>query len=696
MNLDDGGKCVPRQPSFNFSTSVAGGLISDIYQRINNGFTLTGAYGSDDVRSMGVPFTVTPSMTGNYETIYGDFIGGDKNYLCIIVSDEADGDTGLYHGNVNTISGQPNKNYLFTNPFALSGTGWSATTQQEPSNRFTHDYESFLKVWEDIKDESGRFEGFIFPVIENNTAEIPYIQHTVAAVEGTTISATTFEDKYDTPITNVGPLSLNLSALTTTNVYSGLTGTTAYTNLNPTYKNGAGLKNFDWQVDPTVGGFQGGVVGEVIDEFFSGISLSTEKIYTSPIAGLTGNTIYNFTNTNGCYSYNQRLLSTGQTFSALTVSNIYDSCLKCQPSPPNPIFQPTLCFSNSNNQYDFTPSGTDVNNYFVWENTPNTLTLKYNISLNRWEITPWTNIGVGGMVRNVNETIPTGNFTNLGNNQPLTWEMTEGSCLGIPLTLNSVISDEVCKGNENGAVILTADGGYPPYQYRVQNILPYPAYSNVGIFNGLSSGNYLGEVQDNSGNTTTTVFTINQGEDSTTYTVSLTSNVTNSSNGTRTWNYGVQINPALSAGEDITFNLSLNHIRQYRDTGISSFSYVHTITKNGNLNIPYNTSATVTTSVDTGCTVKPTQQITETFTNFVNSLNLSSTDTSLNGVVTQTVTISGNGVDCSPECRMVGTYNTTLQVSNLRLNNSNCGNVVNANTPIAENITIYDCTAPLT
>jgi hypothetical protein len=520
--------------------------------------------------------------------------------------------------------------------------------------------------------------------------------HISNAVEGTTISATTFEDKYDTPITNVGPLSLNLSALTTTNVYSGLTGTTAYTNLNPTYKNGAGLKNFDWQVDPTVGGFQGGVVGEVIDEFFSGISLSTEKIYTSPIAGLTGNTIYNFTNTNGCYSYNQRLLSTGQTFSALTVSNIYDSCLKCQPSPPNPIFQPTLCFSNSNNQYDFTPSGTDVNNYFVWENTPNTLTLKYNISLNRWEITPWTNIGVGGMVRNVNETIPTGNFTNLGNNQPLTWEMTEGSCLGIPLTLNSVISDEVCKGNENGAVILTADGGYPPYQYRVQNILPYPAYSNVGIFNGLSSGNYLGEVQDNSGNTTTTVFTINQGEDSTTYTVSLTSNVTNSSNGTRTWNYGVQINPALSAGEDITFNLSLNHIRQYRDTGISSFSYVHTITKNGNLNIPYNTSATVTTSVDTGCTVKPTQQITETFTNFVNSLNLSSTDTSLNGVVTQTVTISGNGVDCSPECRMVGTYNTTLQVSNLRLNNSNCGNVVNANTPIAENITIYDCTAPLT
>jgi hypothetical protein len=205
----------------------------------------------------------------------------------------------------------------------------------------------------------------------------------------------------------------------------------------------------------------------------------------------------------------------------------------------------------------------------------------------------------------------------------------------------------------------------------------------------------MGETLDSSGNTTTTVFTINSGEIQTTYTVSLTSNVTNSSNGTRTWNYGVQINPALSAGENISFDLGLNHVRQYRNTGISSFSYVHTITKNGNLNIPYTTSSTNTTSVDTGCTVKPTQQITETFTNFANSLNLSSTDTSLNGVVTQTVTINGNGLDCSTECRMVGTYNTTLQVSNLRLNNSNCGTVVNANTPIAENITIYDCTAPL-
>ena len=45
---------------------------------------------------------------------------------------------------------------------------------------------------------------------------------------------------------------------------------------------------------------------------------------------------------------------------------------------------------------------------------------------------------------------------------------------------------------------------------------------------------------------------------------------------------------------------------------------------------------------------------------------------------------------------MLGTYNTTLQVSNLSITGSNCSTVVNANTPIGENITIYDCIAPQT
>ena len=691
---DDNGKCVPRNSSFNFTTDVAGSLNSDIYKRINNGFTLTGAYGSNDTRSLGVPFTVTPSMDGNGETVYGDFIGGDKNYMCIIIADEANGSIGLYHGDTNqNISGESIKDDLFNHPFVLSGTGWSATTQQEPTNRFTYDYESFLKVWEDIKNQDGTFEGYLYPVIENKPDETPFIQHLVGCIEGDTISATTFEEKYGTVITDVGPQNLNLSALTRTNVYSGMTGSTTYQNLNPIYKNGGGLKNFGWEVDPTVTGFQNSVIGNNLDDFFSGITLSDEKIYITPIEGLVQNKIYSFSGITGCYSYEQKLLSTGQTYSALTSTNVYDECVECQPSSGNDPFQPTLCLSDGEIQYEFTPSGTGSNNYYVWYNSDNSLTLSYNITLNRWEINPWSNVGLGNMVRQVNETIPTGGFINLGISNPNNWIMSEGFCEGIPLTATANPSSETCLGDRNGEVILLGQGGNLPYQFRIQNVTPYPSYSITGIFYNLPPGNYLGEILDASGNTSSTTFTINSGEIGINYTVSLSSVVTNNGTGTRTWSYGVQVNPALPAGVEIEFDIVLTHNRVYRTQGLYTFNYLHTITKNGTLNIPYTTSPDTTTQTPTDCTVKPTEEINVTFTDTASSVTYNSTDTSLNGNVTQTVTVDGSGLNCAPECRAVGTYNTSLQISNLTISGSDCAQVTNAFTPINENITIYDCQA---
>jgi len=688
---DDNGKCVPRNSSFNFTTDVAGGLNSDIYKRINNGFTLTGPYGANDTRSLGVPFTVTTSMDGNGETVYGDFIGGDKNYMCIIISDEANGSIGLYHGNVTeNIFGDIIKDDLFNHPFILSGTGWSATTQQEPTNRFTHDYESFLKVWEDIKNQDGTFEGYLYPVIEDKPDEIPFIQHLVGCVEGSTISATTFEEKYDTVITDVGPQNLNLSALTRTNVYSGMTGTTTYQNLNPIYKNGGGLKNFGWEVDPTVTGFQSNVVGNSLNSFFSGLTLSDEKIYITPITNLVKNKIYSFSGITGCYSYEQKLLSTGQTYSALTTTNVYDTCVECQPSTGNDPFQPTLCLSDGVVQYEFTPSGTGSNNYYVWYNSENSLTLNYNINLNRWEVTPWTNVGLGSMVRQVNEPIPTGGFINLGVTNSGNWSMSEGFCEGIPLTVTSNPSNETCLGNNNGEVILLGQGGTLPYQFRVQNVSPYPTYSITGIFYNLSPGNYLGEILDASGNTSSTTFTINSGEIGINYTVSLTSSVIFQSTGTRTWYYGVQVNPSLPAGVELSFNTVLTHTRVSRNQGTTTFNYSYNILKNGTLNIPYNSSTPSFTPTTTSCST-PTQEITTSFTDTSTTITYNSSDTNLTGTITQTVTVDGTGTSCIPACRATGTYNTSVSITNLTLTGSECSTAVNAFTPISENITIFDC-----
>jgi len=690
---NDNGKCVPNNSSFNFSTDVAGSIDSDIYKRINNGFTLTGPYGSNDTRSNGVPFTVQSSTDNNFQTVYGDFVGGDTNYICIIVADESNGNVGFYHGDVSeTSESTPDKDDLFNHPFTLTGTGWSATTQQEPSNRFTHDYESFLKVWEDIKSEGGKFEGYIYPLIENKVSEIPFIQHTVASVEGTTITESDFENKYGVDIDNVGPHNLNLSALTTTNVYTGMTGTTTYQNLDPSYKNGPGLKNFDWQVKPTVFTFEGGIIGSDLDDLFSDISLSTEKIYTTTIDNLVEDKIYKFSEVDGCYSYDQRLLSTGQEFSALTIINEYDECLTCQPSTPNPPFQPTLCFSDGEVQYQFNPNGM-TNNYFIWENEENSLTLSYNTTLNRWEITPWANVGLGAMVREVNEQIPTGDYVNLGNTSPSIWTMTEGFCEDIPLTLTSQSTSETCDDSNDGGVILQGNGGTEPYEYRIQNVSPYPSYSILGVFSSLSPGNYLAEVRDNSLNTSSTVFNIAEGSNNTIYTVSLSSIVTNNGTGTRTWNYGVQVNPTLPANTEITFNIVLSHTQVYRDSGTANFSYNHQITKNGTINVPYLTSIPLTSTVTTNCSRSDVESTTKTFTNTATSIQFNGNDTSINGNVTQTVTINGSTAYCEPECRMLGTYNTSLQITNLSINGAQCESVTYAFTPIFENITIIDCNA---
>ena len=687
---NDNGKCIPNIVSFNLSTTLAGGEIGDIYQRISLGFKLTGTYGENDTRSEGVPFVVTPNMVGENEGVYGNFVGEDKEYICIIVADEADGTVGLYHGKAgNGSPGDPT--YLYRFPFRQYGQGWDDQSRVSYSNRFQWDYESYLRVWEDIKDQDGSINGYIYPVdVPGNAGRHAFIQHSVATVEGTTFTESYFEEKYGTEITEVGPQNLNLSALTRTNVYTGFTGTTAYQNLDPSYQNGPGLKNFDWVVDPTVDSFEGGIMGQNIDEFFSGLTLSDEFIYTSPIDGLIDNYVYSFSELSGCYSFDERILWTGETYSALTVTNFYTSCILCQPSSPNLPPQPTLCFSDGSRQYQFNPNGM-VDDYFTWENSENSLTLSYNSSMGRWEITPWTNVGLGAMVRSVNESIPTGTFNNLGVTSSVVWTMSEGFCEGVPLSVTANPSNETCQGEGNGEVILLGQGGYQPYQFRIQNVPPYPDYSVTGIFYNIPPDSYLGQIIDASGNTSSVNFAIQQGDTSVDYTVSLSSVVTSNGTGTRTWNYGVSVNPSLPSGIEITFNIELTHTNIERSSGTANFSYLHTIYKNSSLIVPYTTTTPLTNTTNTTCTRSNVEVTTTTFRNIAESVTFNGDDTSLIGYVTQTVTIDGSTANCELPCQMEGTYNTSVQITNLSINGSDCASVTNAFTPVNENISIYDC-----
>jgi len=722
-NNDDNQECIPRTASFNNRGKGNQSQTDDdgtdqIYYKINGGFDLDTDPNvfNNDTRSEGVPFDhnllippaqqITQQIKDEQsQTLFGDFIGGDKEYIVIIICDEADDFPALYSGTLgfNQDTGVPmNNDNLFLRPFdqiRSASQVWDNQTLKGPSTRFSREYEDFLSVWGDIKSQEGSFDGFLYPVIRSdNSASKAFLQHAAATIEGDSITEQDFEEKYGVPISEVptsnidGVVDLNLSALTRINVYSGLTGTTAYSNLPAEYQNGAGLKNFNWRVELTASGYTS--LGNSIDKYLDSIQLTDEEVYTLALDPTPNEeSVYQITapeEYEGCWYYDERVIS-GQDYETIVLGDDYDDCYACTGTEPRPAPQPLyLCLSDGTNQYEFSQSGSNDSG-FVWYNEENDLTLSYNESMVRWEVTPWTNVGLGNMVRQVSDIVPTGSFVNLGNLHPQEWNMTLGQCTGIPLGLTAQVSDETCRGTGNGAVILEGSGGHSPYEYRIQNVLPYPDYSVSGIFSNLTPGNYLAEVRDTSGTTTTTVFTLNQGEIGINYVVNLTSNLINSATGIKTWSYGVQVTPALASGLELTFDLVLTHVRGYRDQGIANFAYVHTITKNGNIIVPYFTSPETTTTVATDCQTKPTNDITVTFTDTANNVTYSSSDTSLNGTVTQSVVIDGQGLSCLPDCRMVGTYNTSLQIQNLSITGSPCASTTNSFSPTTQNITIYDC-----
>lgn len=688
---NDSGKCVPNNASFNFSTSVVGGLTSDIYKRINHGFQLSGSYGINDSRTNGVPFTITGNMDGNSTGIYGNFIGGQNEYIVVIISNSASDKVGMYHGNTPIDRDDPQKSFLYTNPFELYGDYWDVQTEKEYTNRFEYDYESFLTVWEDIKTQNGRFDGLLFPYISNTVDSVPFLQHLIASIEGETITETEFETKYGDNIQSVGLQNLNLLTLQYENVYSGLTGTTTYNNLPSIYKNGSGLKNFGWITEATATFTSTNGINTKIDNFFDSTALSSDILYTNSQSNMIVGRIYKLNSIDGCYSYDSNVLNTGQTYTTTTVDSSYNDCINCDPSSPNPIVQPVLCLTSSEVQYTFIQSGIDSNGNFVWVNSENSLTIEYNTINDRWQITSWSNVGSGIMVQNSNNVVPTGVWVNLGNTRPLTWTMSEGECTGLPIVLTALPNNEVCEGDNNGTVILEATGGQPPYKYRIQNIPPYPAYTTSGLFINLSPDSYIGEASGSTG-TATVGFTIGDGAPATNYIITTTYEQQSLNYGLLSWNYNVEINPPLPSNVTLTFDVELTHQRIERSVGNAIFSQSHQITKNGSLNISYTTSSPTSTSTSV-CNGTETET-NNIFKQTASSVQLIGGDT-LVGSVTQSVIIDAGNAACTPsDCRMLGKYVTSLQIKNISLGGgSNCDS---ATYPIPlSNITVSeeDCLA---
>lgn len=223
----------------------------------------------------------------------------------------------------------------------------------------------------------------------------------------------------------------------------------------------------------------------------------------------------------------------------------------------------------------------------------------------------------------------------------------------------------------------------------------YPNYGPA-IYNGLTYGNYFAEVEDSNGDTSSVIFTINQGETQIQYNVSLTFNVVSAppASGLVTYTYGVQVSPALPSNVYLTMKLVTNHTRKYRDSGSATFSQTHTITKNGTLNIPYNTSSTTTSTIPTSCTIENVNLITEVFTQTTDTITFNSGDSYVGNITQNIPTIDGEDSFCDTSCRMSAEYITSVSVTNLTINGTNCGSASFSNIPVGATSVRVDCFEP--
>ena len=313
------GECIPKPSQFNDEFTTG-----NIYERINRGYTLTGNYGVSDSRSNGVPFNHI-NLDNSSTTGPGTFSGQEINYMSIFVIDESDGIVGLYTGAYDK------SEQIYDLPFNLRGSSWQSNAVTQYTDRFQYDYESYLQVWDEARQSGGTINGLVYPVVISNIGQTPaFALHSVAASEGNTIDELTFDSTYGDSIFSVGPLSLNFSALTRTNVYSGLTGTTAYQNLPPQYQLGSGLKNFGILSDPTVGNFTVTDVTTSLDGFLLNIQTPLNVIYVET-GGRLVDEVYKLSG--DCYTVEVININTSQPLSdASNQIGPFSNCANCQSS----------------------------------------------------------------------------------------------------------------------------------------------------------------------------------------------------------------------------------------------------------------------------------------------------------------------------------------------------------------------------
>ena len=297
-----------------------------------------------------------------------------------------------------------------------------------------------------------------------------------------------------------------------------------------------------------------------------------------------------------------------------------------------------LNISINNLQIHFNPNGLDDNGYNQWVSDDYTYSINWDTSLSRWKLNG------GNLTYLVFSSLPSSvpplnSWYILGANGTVI--ANEGVCN--PLGINSLtysVNQPICSCDGN--LMINVSGGYPPYQYSIDNGV---TYFNSPTFSNLCSGMYSIKVIDSSGNTNSNNVKLNEPAPPTLYQLKLNTTITNpvNTNTTLTKQYTTTFSviPELPSGVIVNFNILHYNTFYYSPSATTATLTTNTVLSKNNVSIPLTTSGLTTTNTDynpiQGC--QNLVNYLDYYTESWNSLSFTSSDSI---ILNTTTTITQN------------------------------------------------------
>lgn len=217
---------------------------------------------------------------------------------------------------------------------------------------------------------------------------------------------------------------------------------------------------------------------------------------------------------------------------------------------PEPSFIDLCMAVTSNNSNVYTNQYYDFIYNGIYNDKPSWLTAdeQYFLYWNTGSTELWLVSGItNGVIYNQNPSEPPITGWNYLGPDKIFVNFYSGSCTNIePLSIQISKNNSNC--NNNGSIIITANGGVGPYEYSIDG---GTNYQTNPIFNNLAGGTYLVFVKDSINTIQSQPVTISQTITNTNYIVTLNKSLSN---------FNITISPTLPIGTSIKFDLKYDSV----------------------------------------------------------------------------------------------------------------------------------------